>query len=807
VNKLFFSDDQPRIDWSEVKRFDVECGTKGGASLAIPRAWTLRFALVPVEIVAQIDASHTLSNILSAADWARIKDLAAPGHKIIVRSSVVGESIWARGTYNSIPVNCDSKNFVHDFDRAVRSVVASAKGEPLGLLIQRFMRPASRGEFGNLLRVSKTRDHWEISTVDADGLTTRQRLNSQRDQAADPDMPLGVRSGIARERLFGSVGAWLNNELLLGRSQRLNCEWLTDNRDYYLVQIDEEDEDLSGVNPFQVRVPAVINPVAASGHYLKQAEGDNLAEWDKLLVLKELWEPEAKHKPVLFCVPVDQLPDAADTLGVKQLEEDFRKLIGPAGIVVRISVKAGQEKIPNLPRTECLGPEGAARWCLDRAGELTREQDISGLAFVAHRFVASRSSAWARAEPGNPFVEINALWGLPDALQYCPYDIWEVHVPTGVATEYPDYKSDMLISTTDGGWDYVRVKNELARNNSIGSTEAKDLAMRSSAIAERLGRACHIMWFVGCADADGTLFNIPWYWTEAHVAERNPDRSAYRVFEVSDEATLDEFRRWTGPRVRQALSLRPNELRLMRDKAFIVAVGEAAKEANVPIILHGSTLAHVYYQLRSIGCVIVTSSEKMRTRVRRTTNLGKLVRDKIPAKIAGRRELEVTRKMPKNLKIGFLVSKLFEEALEVREAHNEPSKTEELADLYEVFRAIADSEGISLSAIKKAADQKKKKSGGFDDGLVLVQTGIASAERMQSSELERHLKDVLADHASDDKMEIPFSFFGFMELDRPRHVHFDEFGAALEVTLRSDRIELRLVREPQQLDLPIEGDE
>ena len=420
--------------------------------------------------------------------------------------------------------------------------------------------------------------------------------------------------------------------------------------------------------------------------------------------------------------------------------------------------------------------------------------------------MASRSSAWVRAEPDNPIVEINALWGLPDALQYCPYDIWEVHVPTGVATEYPDYKSDMLISTEDGGWDYVRVKNELARNNCIGSSEAKDLASRSSAIAERLGRTCHIMWFIGCADADGSQFNIPWYWTEAHIAERNPDRTAYKVFEVTDEATLDEFQSWSGPRGRQALSMRPTELRLMRDNAFIASVGEAAREANVPIILHGSTLAHVYYQLRNIGCVIVTSSEKKRSRVRRSTSLGKLVRDHIPAKIADRREMEVTRKVPKNLKVGFLISKLFEEALEVREANDESSKTEELADLYEVFRAVACSEGISLAAIKKAADRKKRKSGGFDEGLVLLQTGIASAERMQSAELERNPEDVLAYQSSDDKAEIPFSFFGFMELDRPMYVYFRSFGTTLEVTLRSDRIELRLVKEPQQLDLLIEED-
>jgi predicted house-cleaning noncanonical NTP pyrophosphatase (MazG superfamily) len=615
-----------------------------------------------------------------------------------------------------------------------------------------------------------------------------------------------VRSGLARERLFGSIGAWLNNELLLGRSQRLNCEWSTDNRKFFLVQVDEEDEDICGVNPFQVRICPAIRPTGNSGHYLKLTDASALKAWDKLKALEELWEPDAAHKPTLFFVPLAELPARASTTMLRALEDDFRTLIGPAGIIVRTSVRAGGEKLPNLPRTECLTPEAAASWCMETAEELSKAHDGNDIAFVAHRFLAARASAWARAEPGNPIVEINSLWGLPDALQYCPYDIWEVHVPTGVATDYPDYKSDMLISRPDGSWEYVRVKNELARGNSIGSTEAKDIAARSTMIAERLGRACHIMWFVGCVETDGTPFNIPWYWNEAHVAERNNDRAAYRVFAISDQASLKRFIALEGPRTRQALALRPTELKLMRDTDFIAAVGTAAKSAEVPIILSGSTLAHAYYQLRKIGCTILTPTEKEHSRVRRTVNLGKLVRDKIPAKIAARHEVEITRKITGNLRMGFLISKLFEEALEVREAIEPAQKTEELADLFEVFRAIVKAEGVSLEAIRKAADQKKRKSGGFEEGLVLLQTGIAVSDRSSIADLERSIGDVLADQTSDEAAEIPFSFFGFMKLDQPRSVYFEKLKVRLDIILRPDRLELKLVRSAEQLGLPFTGE-
>jgi hypothetical protein len=77
------------------------------------------------------------------------------------------------------------------------------------------VQPRARGEFGNLLRVSKTRDHWELSS-NASGATSRVRFNTQRDEAANSRSPLELKRGVPRERLFGSIAAWLNNYLRRG---------------------------------------------------------------------------------------------------------------------------------------------------------------------------------------------------------------------------------------------------------------------------------------------------------------------------------------------------------------------------------------------------------------------------------------------------------------------------------------------------------------------------------------------------------------------------------------------------------------
>ena len=211
-------------------------------------------------------------------------------------------------------------------------------------------------------------------------------------------------------------------------------------------------------------------------------------------------------------------------------------------------------------------------------------------------------------------------------------------------------------------------------------------------------------------------------------------------------------------------------------------------------------------QFEEPGCTLVTPGEREHARVRRTTNLGKLVRDKIPERIAQRHELRVTRQMSGNLRKGFLLSKLFEEALEVREANGVEQKTEELADLFEVFRSLAKAEKVPLEAIRRAADQKKQKAGGFEEGLVLLQTGISSPEGA-SLDSERGITDVLAERTSDDAAEIPFSVFGFMELDQPRTIYFERLGIRFELVLRPDRLEVRLTKGPEQLGLPLSPDD
>ncbi|GAB2833617.1 hypothetical protein GCM10022221_35650 [Actinocorallia aurea] len=101
----------------------------------------------------------------------------------------------------------------------------------------------------------------------------------------------------------------------------------------------------------------------------------------------------------------------------------------------------------------------------------------------------------------------------------------------------------------------------------------------------------------------------------------------------------------------------------------------------------------------------------------------KLVRDRIPELIrASGGEPDIRAADPSEMR-RLLLAKLWEEA---DEFSAEPS-AEELADVLEVVRALADGIGCDLLELERVRAAKEAARGGFTEGLVL--RGIAGAER------------------------------------------------------------------------------
>ena len=100
----------------------------------------------------------------------------------------------------------------------------------------------------------------------------------------------------------------------------------------------------------------------------------------------------------------------------------------------------------------------------------------------------------------------------------------------------------------------------------------------------------------------------------------------------------------------------------------------------------------------------------------------KLVRDNIPAKIHNNGEEAVTRILDDDEYRTELYKKLLEEANEVVKSSVAEETLEELADVYEVLKAIAELENKNIDDVVEIAKQKRAKRGGFEKRIFLEKT-------------------------------------------------------------------------------------
>ena len=100
----------------------------------------------------------------------------------------------------------------------------------------------------------------------------------------------------------------------------------------------------------------------------------------------------------------------------------------------------------------------------------------------------------------------------------------------------------------------------------------------------------------------------------------------------------------------------------------------------------------------------------------------KLVRDKIPEIIENDGEIVFMHVLSDAEYRLELYKKLNEECMEVASSKTSKEILEELADVLEVLRSIAELEGSQFGDIIQIADKKKEKRGGFQKRIFLEKT-------------------------------------------------------------------------------------
>ena len=119
MNEVYHSEAIAPASWSESIEAREAFGPKAAGLMLVPRAWTLPFILVRANQTRDLLQPATPDTAFAE----QLRSLAGGGHQIIVRSSVVGETIWDRGTYKSIAVNLAAKDWIEAFQAACTQVI------------------------------------------------------------------------------------------------------------------------------------------------------------------------------------------------------------------------------------------------------------------------------------------------------------------------------------------------------------------------------------------------------------------------------------------------------------------------------------------------------------------------------------------------------------------------------------------------------------------------------------------------------------------------------------------------------------
>ena len=283
--------------------------------------------------------------------------------------------------------------------------------------------------------------------------------------------------------------------------------------------------------------------------------------------------------------------------------------------------------------------------------------------------------------------------------------------------------------------------------------------------------------------------------------------------------------------------VQPREPDLVRNSTFAKEIGQFAKKHDLVIELEGGLLSHAYYLLSKTGCKVECADLDDYATEDNQLEFNKLVRDRIPDNIAAKGEAVSLLRLRGEALIAALRRKLVEESLEVLDARASDEIAEELADVKEVTLALMSRLNITEADVEVRRKKKAKKSGAFDEALMLTRTALAPS--LGFRELLAHDAALGGQHlvtAIEKMAEIPAAFedihvdrrvdsSGTMErqftVDLPAHAagyqptrvafslptsdgttHDMNFELLMSRHASDIRLRVRILNAPVQLELP-----
>jgi predicted house-cleaning noncanonical NTP pyrophosphatase (MazG superfamily) len=798
-------------------------GAKALGLSRLPAAWVPPTLAISTDLSAIVRGGGGEPEVLEAmrALWPAIErwalDKGITG-AVILRSSATQETILDRGKFQSLEVaSLDVAMLAGTAFQILRHFIGLGAPGEMAFLLQPMKTPRALGHMANIRRVSKTRNQWEYEVVGTPSFSAKieGRFNSQRATAPGALLPLpAVNSEDTLRTTLQQVGKWVVDEEI---GPLVSIEWVAADDALWLVQCDDESAARDAVDPRALTFPMHGTASANAPLPFKRYVVGDATEVRKLSLLSDFSPP---GYPSSHAINYASGAELLAALTSAEAQSQLGKAItdfAPDGIVVRTArIGQGGGKAMNLPRTDTVTGPTAVEWIKARITDFGAEGcSPDKAAFLMHRFIPARKAAWSYCAPGDRQVRIDALWGLPDGIQFYPCDNHEFDLVTG-RDERPtiQYKPYLLWPAENGDWKKRPVHPDHARRQCLSKQEIEQIARHAAAITKLLDCPTQIMWF--CDFPEGSEHDKPLPWYRDEKAHRPLAQSAAPYLPrliIETKKDLEALLAAKGtPKSRLILDPQPSAI---RDPEFIDLVTRCAQQGQHAVVLEGSALAHAFYQLDAAGVPVYSLRGTGRQRAVRKREFGKLVRDKIPEVVAATGETAVYGKMPELSRKRILIAKAVEELWELFHASG-PDEVQEAADLYEVFGALLKTLGVSWDDVQKEAERKRSKRGGFEQGFVLVQTslprdaptGLLPPSDDRTVQIPSRAALEAASAIEVDGREATFPFFALLDGDQPSQakVRIGRERLTVDCRLEGDRIvvELGLIepRGPQRAGEP-----
>ena len=707
--------------------FRQHYGEKASGLAQLPSGWRPSFGCLSVKAFDTWRKAGTQGLMaLFATSGCDIMSLAADLsggglRKLILRSSAVDETLEDRGAYKSIiliePTDADA--VVRYIAEIFEHYRVESSGE-IAIILHTHVEHNVIGHLSNEVCFSPTRDRW-IFEFHLGSQIGRNGINSRFATPPDATSQIQCSQFQELEMSLRSIGHWVNKNF----TKRAHLEWCVSGNILYILQLDFEEKDSDGVDP-RIMPAATIDSkspiVSTGGRLFKRYEPRNETTWKKLNNINDF---DVDHSPprhrLYFARASDLMPSIMSEMNV--IADEIAQVTNNRAVLRTDTVCASLPRF-NLPRTETLSGSQAAGWLFERLSKYSFDEvNLNNVCFILHQYIPARAAAWAYFRKGTHIVEIDALWGLPDGLQFCPHDSYQVDISTkSVASKKIRYKPHALQEMPDGKWEYIKINRRYSRHSCISDEALVEIALKTVLVSEKIDEDAQIMWFCDIPQEQGLGRHLPWY-RSAEKLDRNEVQA--RQLSTVSVSSQEDIRLHEGRDLRRCLVRLEPKAELIRDETFLELFIDFAVRRNISVELAGSTLGHAYYQLQKAGVKVYCAEPFGKyERVRQRKVFEKLVRDKIPAQIATKGESVVSVQLrPEDMRHA-LAAKLLEEVIEYVQAPSPEHAAEELADMYEVLRGLINIEGIDVETISGLAEAKRHKRGGFETGLVLVETAV-----------------------------------------------------------------------------------